>query len=461
MGNRGKGDDHDGQSMMRHRSSKNQKLLYCLTGTCVLLLTGCGEVPCEGFSSSSAQSRLPEPGIINVSIDGSDSMRGFATVNDSAFQSTLEELDNTLGISPALGYSKSKTVVARIGREADPSNKFYRKEVSSVLAARRPEFFEAKPGSWPKVSSMIERFVTKDPTSVDILISDLEPDDASIKQVVSAIMSKLENKPTTTGWWPWGKKKHSGNQLVIVGIRSQFNGGVFPTVQGNFKSFPYIGLRPFYIVALGPVEKVEMVVERLARNKSLSQELQLSRFSLDPDSGQTAFLSQSDSRLLPNSCLSPVYTLSQGLSGRLQVQEPKRWILAVRSKLCSDHNVGIRFQTSELSGFGQSTITDPTFFISPNADIKTLTMSHEGLTLEVRFPSVKSVTNIMNISADAAKIDQLIWAEWSTSGTRLEGDKTQRLLPLIQSLRSETDQYAEKEYGTRYSPVRMCAAVKG
>lgn len=388
-------------------------------------------------------------------------MKGFATVSDSLFQSTLEELDNTLGIASALGYSNSKTVVSRIGREAHPSNKFNRKNVPSVLAARRSEFFEAKQGSWPKVSSMIESFVANDPTSVDILISDLEPDDASIKQVVSAITPKLENKSKTTGWLPWGRKRLPGNELVIVGIRSQFDGGVFPTVQGNFKSFPYTGPRPFYIVAIGPVEKVEMIVDRLTRNKRIGSELQISRFASDPNSGQTVFLNQPQSRLLPNNCLSPVYTLSQGMSGRLQVQEPQRWILAVRSKLCSEPIVGIRFETDEISGFGQSSITDPTYFISPNANIKSLGLSNNGLSMEVQFPLVNSVTNIMNISADAAKVDQLKWAEWNTSGTRLEGNKTQRLLPLIQSIRSETDQFAEKEYRARYSPVRMCAAVKG
>jgi len=34
-------------------------------------------------------------------------------------------------------------------------------------------------------------------------------------------------------------------------------------------------------------------------------------------------------------------------------------------------------------------------------------------------------------------------------------------LALIRSIRTETDQYAQNRYGNRYSPARICAAIKG
>ena len=75
--------------------------------------------------------------------------------------------------------------------------------------------------------------------------------------------------------------------------------------------------------------------------------------------------------------------------------------------------------------------------------------------------SLPGVINQLDISADAARIDEERWSNWNTSGTKLEGDKTQRLLALIQAIRGETDQYALQKFSSRYSPVRVCAAVRG
>jgi hypothetical protein len=67
---------------------------------------------------------------------------------------------------------------------------------------------------------------------------------------------------------------------------------------------------------------------------------------------------------------------------------------------------------------------------------------------------------MVDISVDADELDQLMWKDWNTSGTQPDGAKTQRLLALLQSIRGETNQYATKKYGNKYSPVRMCAAMK-
>jgi len=67
---------------------------------------------------------------------------------------------------------------------------------------------------------------------------------------------------------------------------------------------------------------------------------------------------------------------------------------------------------------------------------------------------------LLDISANAAELDQAKWADWNTSGTTMDGGRTQRLLALVKSLRTETDQYAVSTYGTRYSPARVCAAIK-
>jgi hypothetical protein len=425
-------------------------------------ITGCGrETTCSGFIPSSEQKGQPGVGIINVSIDGSGSMKGFSAVADSTYQTTLEELDNTLGINSALGFSRSTTRVWRIGREAKPSNTISHRS-ASILAARSADFFEPKPGSWPKVSSMIDRFVDQNSQSLDILVTDLEPDNASIKQVVSAILPKLRSTQQINGFLPWQKRTLIGNELAVIGIKSQFSGGVFPVVAGNFSSFQYTGNRPFYVIALGSADKVEAIIGRLTQNTRLQPHIQITRFASDPNSGKTVFISQSRSLLATPNCMSPVASIGQGLSGKLRLQDPRqRWLMAQRINRCTAANLEIRFGTDNITGFGPKTITDTASFTSNAIDIKSASLSNKGLSLLTQFASAPRTINMIRIGADASKIDQAIWSDWNTSGTLMEGDKTQRLLAFLQSLRDETDQEAKKEYGIQYSPVRICAAIKG
>ena len=139
---------------------------------------------------------------------------------------------------------------------------------------------------------------------LDVLISDLEPDDASIKQLLTAIKPKLTHDPNPKSWWPGRKTKHLGNQLAVIGIRSEFDGGVFPTVAGTFPSFPYKGIRPFYILLLGPVDKSELVIERLGLLKLGPDQMQISRFAANPSYGKTMFANPSKTTVQPKDCFS-------------------------------------------------------------------------------------------------------------------------------------------------------------
>ena len=429
-----------------------------------LVLTGCPETPCTGFAQTEVDTQSPVNGTINVAIDGSGSMRGFSAVKDSTFHKTIEEIDTLLGVDSALGFAKSKTVVRRIGREGAPSMKMSSIPITSVLAARNPEFFEDKKGKWPKVSSTIEQFVDKDPGSVDILISDLEPDNASIKQLLSAIKPKLQYEGEKKGWALGRSSAYAGNQLALMGVQSRFDGGVFPAVQGSFQSFPYRGKRPFYVLAIGPSAKVEKIVERLVQDQKISPYLQVSRFASNPNNGTTAFINAAKTSLQPPNCLSPVFAISQGLSGKLRVQDPgspSRWMLAQRVRGCNAQPMEINFATTPVMGFGGTEINDPATLVASNADIQKGSITMNGMSGTARVPIFSGAISHVDISADASKLDQMVWADWSTSGTEMNGSKTQRLLALIKSIRGETDQYALAKFGQRYSPTRVCAAVKG
>jgi len=431
-------------------------------GLCTLLLGCSSETACPGFSSPATAEESGGKGTINVSIDGSGSMKGFAVIGESAFHRVLEELDTAVGVSSALGYASSSTAVRRIGREAGPGAKSSSVDVNSVLAARRVEFFDQLPGKWPRVSSSIEKFVGNDPDSVDILISDLEPDNASIKQILSAIKPKLQTDSGVKGILLWRRGKERANQLVIVGIRSQFNGGVFPAVQGNFQSFQYTGPRPFYVVAVGPTDKTEQIVSRLVKGRALGEDIQVSRFASNPNSGKTSFVDLGKTVLLPQNCVAPVFTLSQGLSGKLRVQDPSsRWIQALRSRGCTSPKISMRLTTSPILGYGARTISGSEYFATVGTPAVNGSISQAGMSISTDIALLGGAISLLDISADEASLDQIRWQDWNTSGTATDGSKTQRLLALIKSIRTETDQYAQSKYRTRYSTARVCSAIKG
>ena len=393
-------------------------------------------------------------------------MKGFASDSDSVFNQTIEKLDSILAINSALGIANSNTVIRRIGREASPSNKIVIKPIPSLLAARRPDFYSEKKGEWANVSSSIDQFVSKAPAtssgegksgdnrSLDILISDLEPDDASIKQFISAVKPKLEANTDSD------KMEKQWNQLAIIGIRSWFTGDVYPTVQGDFEAFKYTGKRPFYIILLGPVEMTEQVITRLSQVDKISMNMQVSRFSSNPNFGKTVFVSIPESRLLPDNCINQVFALSDGIFTKLRVDNNNKWILGQMNRDCKANEIGVQLGTEGFSHFGIN--LDKIDYYQTNNAIAITKVSHSAskLALDTRLKVIPSRINLITINADTAKLDEAMWETWSASGSEPDGSKTQRLLSLINSLRNETDQYALNNYESKYSPLRVCAIIK-
>ena len=332
-----------------------------LCGTATLALTACQSAPieCLGYTPNQAGQISSANGLINISIDGSGSMKGFAAAKNSVYHRVIEELDPVLSVSPALNMVETKTTITRIGLEPGPPTKHAKESLNSLLIARRPEIYDPpKDSRWTKVSSSISQFVNQDPGALDVLISDLEPDDASIKQLITAIKPKLMHDPNPKSWWPGRKAKHLGNQLAIIGIRSEFDGGVFPTVAGTFPSFPYRGIRPFYILLLGPVDKSELVIERLGLLNLRPDQLQITRFAANPSYGKTMFADPSKTTVLPKDCFFPTYSISRGMSGKLRFDSDQKWIKLKKVRQCPATQLQINFGIGTMVGFG-SLKTDP------------------------------------------------------------------------------------------------------
>lgn len=430
-------------------------------------LTGCGITKsCPGFiaelnsQSNSNNGKLS----INISIDGSASMKGFATAKNSTFQRIVEELDPILTISPALNTPSSTTKIFRIGREAPPSGKIVKDDLDSLLQARNPILYEPpKSTRYKNVSSHIASFVSKDPNSVDVLVSDLEPDNASIQELLTNIKPKLSfEHRSPKSWFSWFSRKKiiPGNQLAVIGIRSGFDGVVFPTVQGSFPSFRYKGLRPFYVLLLGPVDKVELIIDRLSRLGLRNDQWQISRFASNPSNGKTFFADPANTTVLTKDCLFPVASISAGSRGKLNFDSDNKWIKLKASRNCNSPQYLIKFGVAPMAGFGPLTLKDPGFFKVSAGSIESVSLANKNAYLSAKNPLLNGSITFVDVSVEADKLDSLRWKSWDMQPSSPDGSKTQRLLRFLSNLRSETDAHATRAYGSRYSPIRICSAVK-
>ena len=435
-----------------------------LCGTASVVLTSCQSAPidCFGYTPKQAGLITSASGLINISIDGSGSMKGFAAANNSVFHRVIEELDPVLSVSPALNMAKTKTTIHRIGLEPAPSTKHAKDSLNSLLIARRPEVYEPPNGSpWKKVSSSISKFVSQDPGALDVLISDLEPDDASIKQLLTAIKPKLTHDPNPKSWWPGRKSKHLGNQLAIIGIRSEFDGGVFPTVAGTFPSFPYKGIRPFYILLLGPVDKSELVIERLGLLQLGPDQLQVSRFAANPSYGKTMFADPSQTIVQPKGCFFPTFSISKGMSGKLHFDTDQKWIKMKKARGCPATHLQVNYGVGPMVGFGSSSSVDTDLLAVTNALVQTLNLAQENTSIVVKSPLAPGSISLMSASIKADQLDAQKWQSWTMDPAQPDGARTQRLYRLISNLRSETDLYSIANFQIPYSPVRVCSAAQG
>ena len=435
-----------------------------LLGSVALAMSSCKSIDIDCFGYTKKQTNLVSSasGFINISIDGSASMKGFATPKNSVYHRIIEELEPVLSVSSALGMPSTKTSIHRIGLAANPSPQHIKDKLNSLLIARSPDLYEPPEDSpWKNVSSSIAKFVSSDPGALDVLITDLEPDESSIKQLITAIKPKLTHDPNPRSWLIPQKANRIGNQLAVIGIRSEFDGGVFPTVSGTFPSFPYYGLRPFYILLLGPTDKSEIVIQRLERLNLSTDQLQISRFAANPGYGRSIFAEPSDISILPKNCYSSTFSIGSGLAGKLKFDSDKKWIKLVRGVNCTETNFQLTYNINAINGIGKLDSTDPNLWEMTNAYVTATRIANTNSSLSLKSSIAPGSIGLLQASIKADQIDALKWKPWNMDNTRPNGAKTQHIYRFIRNLRSETDMYSNQSYGSTYSPIRVCSALKG
>ena len=165
---------------------------------------------------------------VNVYLDGTLSMRGFARPADGKFGQLLQELDlslSSLGSRDRVRYHRFGSVIEDISQRP-----FY-------VAASQGSFFQ---GTSKYAATRIDTVFRNSPANgLTIVLSDLFEQDLDIASVQEALKSAGFPAKASLGLWQW---------------EMPFDGQIYDFELKASGGHSYTGPRPLYMLALGPEE---------------------------------------------------------------------------------------------------------------------------------------------------------------------------------------------------------------
>lgn len=392
-----------------------------------LLLGSCGQsLDCVDAPESGARQELFSNLQIEVGVDGSGSMFGYANQPGSRFSQAIDSLSTLL---------QTKNIPARywrIGR-GEGNGEPQALTPSQFLQARTTNFYcKSVQSDFPCVTSTLDQIYAipaRDPKqdTLRILLTDLEPDAAAIGQLSGKIGAELNANPNY--------------KAVLLGIRSEYKGQIFPAIAGGFAPFPYAvdraevdtRGRPFYLLISGPSASVDAVVREFRQLPlNVSQSLRLSSFAIGGIDAVTLDKSRLSQPIDP--CLNEI--------GALNGRRPRRtldgqWLILEQE--CNPANtLEIPSQRASVL-LGSSALEPSAFAISnPAIAIDGIDIDNDRIELGLRIESeklpAKSGQEIF-ITLQKRDLDRAVWKGWDTEASRPDGAKTQNLMLFISGLR--------------------------
>lgn len=239
---------------------------------------------------------------IEIHVDGSGSMLGYATVPNSRYIKTLEAVDQTFSLSSIIPTESVKVNYFRTGFNKSDSKSLHPLDRSLFQRARSAEFYTGVGNSnFPPISSQVNKAIESldsDVNKLIVLISDMGQDDGDVTRILQSIRNNVFLSKET---------KKTNAALAIVGIKSEFDGKVHSPTNPT-QSYPYSTLgkptdsyRPFYLLIAGPASNVQYFLDKLETSiKSLIPDIFQVVNSSDLDQNQSTIeASLFDINLLP------------------------------------------------------------------------------------------------------------------------------------------------------------------
>lgn len=405
-------------------------------------------LPCKLGEDKTATNAASRSKII-LTLDGSASMVGYAKDGNSRYIQTLKLLDRVSLAAPGgVEYARIDS-----GRKSIDRAEFQKSFGTGFYTGQTSRLADAFPD-----------LKTAKGEQLIAVVTDLQPDDGDVNAVSKRMLEDYLKK--------------DGSAVAIWGVRSEFDGKVYPP--NNAPAYDFAGKasngRPFYILLLGRYEAIAEFAKtiRSADESSLLKDRShLTIFTADRAIASPSYLTASQDNLpkgvnAPDSLSQDRFLMENGEQPIqfLEVDEnsnPDKKSLKYTLKYQANPDTAIPTQLEpkyKVRKYNEEK-DKPAFADSTNKSLIDLSSSlvDDKLDVELKFNPEKIDRGLYYVTADlTARSIQApaVWKEWDDGGKK-DGSKTQGLNDFLSSLSINTTSVMKEQ-----SPVvaRLCYGIQ-
>ena len=194
---------------------------------------------------------------ISVYVDGSGSMLGYVTPNNSAYIQGLKILGDTLELSQSL-HPEKNIIYYRNGQSEPEINR------SEYREAQKAIFYNGTNSTFPSVSSPIHQAVTKPSEEGDdliVIVTDLEQDQGAVIELTKNIKENYLNQNKGYSVGIWALKSEFQGKVYIEGFQGNLSFTNYSTANKSVSEY-----RPFYVLFIGRYEDIKYYFDKISSN---------------------------------------------------------------------------------------------------------------------------------------------------------------------------------------------------
>lgn len=400
--------------------------------------------------SAEIWSKDSRPIKINIGVDGSGSMLGFVSGNGTRF---AQAIDTVSALIAAKGLT-NQTSFWRLGSNGT-IQKPQKISETQFLDARSPQFFcTGAVSKYPCVTSTLSQLleipISSPQDRLDVLLTDLEPDSGAIATLAKRYSQLIKSYPDY--------------KIMLLGIKGQFNGTIYPAQNGAFKPFWYSSEalpidrkgRPFYVLLSGPTSAVDNFVEAFKKMPmGVSQALRASIFTTPGNKEDIITLDNTASWGWPTNraCLSEITAFDRKIPSN-----PSQWLLGSIESACLGKPFDLQLKSVTSNRLPTSVIPLTQIELSPQSGgyrLLSSEVSNGRLVVGLKInPKLLSSTEPIAIHVSNQTLNSALWSDWDSGISNPSGHTTQNLLLFINSLQAISPKSADRP------AIKLCLGVE-
>lgn len=394
---------------------------------------------------------------VNVGVDGSESMLGYVANPASRYAQAINAL-HTL-----LQTQGSQTRYWRVGGN-ESQTQAQSVTAAQFLQARTPAFYcdrDQPSPQFPCVTSTLGQIYSLPqkvnpspepdsespaPQTLTVLITDLEPDAAAVGDLSGKISAELRANPD--------------HKVALLGVRSEFDGNLFPAMSGAFSATRYqvnraeveAKGRPFFVLMSGPQGAVDALVKEFRRLPlDVNRAFRAASFAINAQ--DTVTLDRGAVAEKINNCVT-----QSGALNRQRPAEENQWLLLEQddAQCEGEQSLTLKVPSRRSATLAGGTLTEaelkPELFTvsQPWGAVEKAEIKDDQLTLNLRLDPRKlppKKGEALFVTLPRRELDRAVWQDWDTDVAQPDGARTQNLLLFVSGLRGAVERESQNEDG--------------